>query len=210
MSAPSPDFARVFAALERHGLLLEHDASFPSVSALVAGEPVRGSWWAHPRSHDIYDVTHPMREHPDIVVARLISGKVTYVHRRLWPALYAAGSAREVWQLERLPPAAAALLDRVDGEGALRTDDVPWTGGRRKDSPGEAARELERRLLVHSEEVHTERGAHAKQLETWRRWARRAGLRGVNVPPPEAKAAFEAEVDALNTEFSAKGRLPWR
>jgi hypothetical protein len=205
----SRDFRRCFAALERYGLLVEHDAALPSVSSLVAGEPVRGSWWAHPRSHDIYAVTHSMREHPDIAVARLISGKLTYVHRQLWPALYTVATSREPWQLERLPRAALALLERVTAEGALRTDDVPWTGGGRKDSPGELARELERRLLVHSEEVHTEGGAHAKQLETWRRWARRASLRGRKMRPAAARASFEEIVSALNAEFRASARLPW-
>jgi hypothetical protein len=197
------------AALERHGILVEHDASLPSVSSLVAGEPVHGSWWAHPRSHEIYNVTHPMREHPDVVVARLVSGKLTYVHRRLWPALYAVATSCEPWQLDGLPSGALALLKRVTAEGALRTDDVPWTGGRRKDSPGELARELERRLLVHSEEVHTERGAHAKQLETWRPWARRASLGGPKMLPVAARAAFEEIVRALNAEWHATGRLPW-
>jgi hypothetical protein len=205
----SRDFRRAFAALERYGILVEHDAALPSVSTLVAGEPVRGSWWSHPRSHDIYNVTNPMREHPDVAVARLVSGKLTYVHRRLWPALYAVATSREAWQLDGLSPAALALLIRVTVEGALRTDDVPWTGGRRKDSPGEVARELERRLLVHSEEVHTERGAHAKQLETWRRWARRAGLRGRKLLPSAARASLEEAVSALNAKAGAKARLPW-
>jgi hypothetical protein len=205
----SSDLRRVFAALELYGVLVEHDATLPSVSRLVAGEPVRGSWWAHPRSHDIYNVTHPMREHTDVAVARLVSDKLTYVHRRLWPALYAVATSREGWQLDRLSPAALALLERVTAEGALRTDDVPWAGGRRKDSPGETARELERRLLVHSEEVHTERGAHAKQLETWQRWAKRAALRGPKMRRSAAKAQFDEIVGSLNTAFGGKGRLPW-
>ncbi|MEX1253602.1 MAG: hypothetical protein WEE64_04615 [Dehalococcoidia bacterium] len=208
MSA-SRDVPRVFAAIERYGVLVEHDATLPSLSGIVAGEPVRGSWWAHPRSHDIYNVTHPMREHPSVAVARLISGKLTYVHRRLWPALYGIATSREPWQLDGLARAALALLERVTAEGALRTDDVPWTGERRKDSPGETARELERRLLAHGEEVHTERGAHAKQLETWQRWAKRTGLRGPKMRPAAARATFEEVVGALNAEFGAKGRLPW-
>ena len=45
------DFERVLAELKEYGLLLQIAARLPNVCALVAGEPVRGSWW-HPRSHD--------------------------------------------------------------------------------------------------------------------------------------------------------------
>jgi hypothetical protein len=41
---------RVRLALREHGLLLQSDIALPNVAALVAGETVRGSWWAHPAS----------------------------------------------------------------------------------------------------------------------------------------------------------------
>ena len=65
--------------LRSHGLLLQAD-----VCALVAGAPVRGSWWADPASHDIFRASCELEAHPDVLVCKLISGKVTYVHRTLW------------------------------------------------------------------------------------------------------------------------------
>jgi hypothetical protein len=200
---------KALRALERHGLLLNSDASFPSVATLVAGGPIRGSWWAHPASHDIYHVEVELKDRPDVVVVKLVSGKNTFVHRRLWPALLAVATARGAWQLNGLSPNAKALLDAVTRSGQLRTDQVPKLDGSRKDSPGEMARQLERRLLVHADEVHTDSGAHAKALETWERWARRVGARRGRVTAGQGRRQIEDVVTALNERFGAKGRLPW-
>lgn len=59
----------------------------PNVAELVADEPIRGSWWAHPASHAIYRTITEVGTHPDVVRLRLLDHKVTLVHRRLWPAL---------------------------------------------------------------------------------------------------------------------------
>ena len=200
---------RVYNELKRTGFLLLTDNVLPSVVSLVAGEPVRGSWWAHPRVHDIYDVAHPLSEHADVIVAKLVSRKNTYVHRTLWPALIAVGSARQPWQLEGLSRMAHRLLAAVDEQGELRSDSIPWSGGARKDSPGEATRLLERRLLVHTDEVHTETGAHAKRLERWERWGKRVGLETNRIPAEQAKREFEVLLAELNECFEGNGKLPW-
>ena len=74
--------------VQKHGIVLE-SARGPvmNLAEAVAGSPIRGSWWAHPRSHEIFHLTRAMRASPDVLVCRLIEGKVTYVHRRLWPVL---------------------------------------------------------------------------------------------------------------------------
>jgi hypothetical protein len=59
----------------------------PSLAATVAGEPLRGSWWAHPKANEIFQLSRAVRESPEVLVCRLIGGKVTYVHRDLWPAV---------------------------------------------------------------------------------------------------------------------------
>ena len=59
----------------------------PSLAQAIAGEAIRGSWWAHPKGHIIFLCSRTLRESKDILVCRLVGGKVTYVHRRLWPAL---------------------------------------------------------------------------------------------------------------------------
>jgi hypothetical protein len=65
------------------------------------------------------------------------------------------------------------------------------------------------RLLVHSREIHTERGAHAKVLETWKVWIEEAGLAGKKMLPEDAKRRLEKVLADLNSEFDAEGSLPW-
>ncbi len=76
------------AFVRKHGIVLESAAGpVPSLSVAIAGEPIRGSWWSHPRSHEIFELTRAIRGREDVLVCRLVNGKVTFVHRRLWPAL---------------------------------------------------------------------------------------------------------------------------
>jgi hypothetical protein len=76
------------AFVRKHGIVLESAAGpVPSLSVAIAGEPIRGSWWSHPRSHEIFELTQAIRGREDVLVCRLVNGKVTFVHRRLWPAL---------------------------------------------------------------------------------------------------------------------------
>ena len=80
--------SQVASFVRKHGIVLESAAGpVPSVAAAIAGEPIRGSWWSHPRSHEIFELTQGIRNRDDILVCRLVNGKVTFVHRRLWPAL---------------------------------------------------------------------------------------------------------------------------
>ena len=208
-AAAAEHLERALVELRTCGLLLGSDAELPSVVTSVAGEAVRGSWWKHPAAHDIHEVSEALGDHEDVIIAKLISGKDTYIHRHLWPEIAAVGSAREAWQLERLSPMAERLLTLVTADGELRSDQVPWTGGPRKDSPGQAARLLQRRLLVYAEEVHTESGAHAKRLETWEHWAARAGLAGTGLTVEQGRRKIEGIVRTLNARFKAKGALPW-
>ena len=89
------DSKRVLAALRKNGILLLNDPSLPNLCALVAGERVGGSWWAHPRAQAIFKVYDKLDDHPDVLIAKLVSGKVTYIHRNLWPEIVAIGRARE-------------------------------------------------------------------------------------------------------------------
>jgi hypothetical protein len=59
----------------------------PRLVEAILGEPISGSWWAHPCSHGIFAVLQQLAESADLLACRLIDGKVTLVHRRLWPAL---------------------------------------------------------------------------------------------------------------------------
>ena len=74
--------------LEAQGVLLESaKGPIPNVAELVAGEPITGSWWGHPASHEIFEAINRLADSPDVARMRLVNNKVTLVHRRLWPAL---------------------------------------------------------------------------------------------------------------------------
>ncbi len=78
----------VLKFVERNGIVLESARGrVPSLAAEIVGGKINGSWWAHPKSHQIYKLTMAVRDSNDILVCRLIDGRITFIHRRLWPAL---------------------------------------------------------------------------------------------------------------------------
>jgi len=79
---------QALAYIRKHGVVLETArGSAPSLAEVIAGAPVRGRWWSHPKSHEIFAVTRAIRDSKDVLVCRLVKGKITFVHRRMWPAL---------------------------------------------------------------------------------------------------------------------------
>ena len=91
----------------------------PSLAEHVAGEPIRGSWWGHPKGHQIYAVLGQVDDSPDVVATRLINGRITLIHRRLWPAL--------VRVADRYPPERlAAVGEEHLPNGAHRRTEVSY------------------------------------------------------------------------------------
>lgn len=199
-------FDKVFAQLLDNGLLLLWDSNFPNVTHLVANEKVRGSWWGHKRAHAIFGVSEMLEDHPEVLIMKLISGKVTFVHRKLWNWIYSIGVAREDWQLKQLSANAKALLKAMDASGWLQTDKLGKEFGAK---PGETARELELRLLIHAEQIHTESGKHAKVIETWDTWTKRIGFRVRAKDPVAARRFLEQRLAAINKKHDGHGQLPW-
>ena len=180
--------ASYLADLESRGLLLVSDARFPSLASFIAGEPVHGSWWAHPESRRIFRVLSELAGHPDVLVVKLIAGKDTLVHRRVWPQLVAIALSGEPWQIDGLSKPARRLYDRVLMEGHV-------------EATGALTLELETRLLVRAEQSHSETGAHRKRVEDWKRWAASAGLPLPEIDIREAKAFLQS--------LCPEARFPW-
>lgn len=85
------------------GIVLESaKGPVPSLVEFIAGEPIRGNWWSHPRAKEIFRLTRALRDSEAILVCRLIAGKVTLVHQHLWPALLRVGSRLSHGALDRL------------------------------------------------------------------------------------------------------------
>jgi hypothetical protein len=103
-------------------------------------------------------VTRAIRDSDDVLVCRLIKGKVTFVHRRLWPALVrAAGRLRsdrlsqvrevhtssgrhattEVPFPDWVPPSVRAAAQRLSMEAAL-TELAAWIDSRSSARPNKA------------------------------------------------------------------------
>ena len=80
--------AEALAFVEEQGVVLvSAKGPLPRLIEAIAGEPIKGSWWGHPKSHEIFAILEAVTASEDILVCRLVKGKITLVHRRLWPAL---------------------------------------------------------------------------------------------------------------------------
>ena len=76
------------AFVERYGVVLQTARGpVPSLAEAIAGEPIRGSWWGHGKGREIFRASRAVCECPNVLVCKLVDGKITYIHRRLWPAL---------------------------------------------------------------------------------------------------------------------------
>src|ERR1017187_1409764 len=99
------DTEEAFKFLETHGIVLASaKGPVPRMSEVIAGEPIRGSWWGHAKGGEIYRILGLLEESPDVLVCRVIGGKITLVHRRLWPALIRAAGRFPRERLSRVEP----------------------------------------------------------------------------------------------------------
>lgn len=74
--------------VEEHGVVLASARGpVPSVAEAIAGEPIVGSWWSHPKAHAIFDALSAIDDSDEVRCFKLVDKKITLVHRRLWPAL---------------------------------------------------------------------------------------------------------------------------
>jgi hypothetical protein len=185
--------SNILDALSTAGLLLVQDKRLLNVVTLLTGEAFSKSWWSHPKGRLIFAVMSDLSEHPDVLFSKLLNGKVTLVHRRLWPAFLSAAMANEPWQTRGLSSRAQQLLASLhESKGPIK-------------SSGPAVKELEVRLLAHARQVHTESGRHELLVEPWTVWSHRARvkpLRNLSL----AKEKLEQAAQAIGAPRSA---WPW-
>jgi hypothetical protein len=91
----------------------------PNLAEHVAGEPISGSWWGHQSSHQIFEVLGEVLASAEVVATRLLNGKVTLIHRRLWPAIVRVADR---YSAERL----AAIDEEHTAAGAHRKIETPF------------------------------------------------------------------------------------
>jgi len=94
---------QALAFVERHGIVLQAaHGPLPNLAEAIAGGAIRGSWWGHPKGKEIFRAIRAIGESPDVLVCKLVEGKITYVHRRLWPALIKLASRFRKEQLAKV------------------------------------------------------------------------------------------------------------
>ena len=193
------DATAVTDAVSERGLLFLSDPKRPNAIQVVTGQFPRGSWWSHPQANDIYAILTSVERHPDVLLAKLLSGKVTLIHRALWPALLRIVTAREPWQTQGLSPLADRWLTAFDEAEAAGAAVPPVSRT--------ISKEIEARLLVFAESVHTSTGKHETEAGILAHVGHANGS-GEPGPPTidEAKRAIETAAAGLGTP---PPKLPW-
>lgn len=106
--------------VERHGVVLEGGRGpRPNLAEAIAGGRIRGSWWGHQKGREIFQATRTVRDSNDVLVCGLLDGKVTYIHRRLWPAIIRLAHALDKSKL-------AAVHEEHTPTGAHRVRSVQF------------------------------------------------------------------------------------
>jgi hypothetical protein len=106
--------------LASHGILLQSARGpIPNLAELVVGEPIKGSWWSHPNRDEIFRVLNEAEASEDVVRMRLVRGKITLVHRRLWPALVRLEARFDRASL-------ASIEEQHTASGAHRRTELPF------------------------------------------------------------------------------------
>jgi hypothetical protein len=191
--------AAVVQAVAETGLLFLSDPKRANAIQILTGEFPRGSWWSHPAANQIYDILQEVEAHPDLLSTKLLSGKVTFVHRRLWPALLAVVTAtpREPWQVTGLSPVSQQWLAALD-ESVVSGSETP--------QPSRTVmKEVEARLLARGESVHTAQGRHETRLEAWTTWAARVACQ-----PGGSSAEGKQELEAAAARLGPPpSTFPW-
>jgi hypothetical protein len=108
------------AFVRRHGVVLASaKGPVPSLAEAIAGGPIRGSWWAHPKGREIFRALQAVHDSDEVLVCRLVDGKVTFVHSDLWPALVRAAGRFSAAQL-------AQVREEHTAKGHHATRKVPF------------------------------------------------------------------------------------
>jgi hypothetical protein len=131
------------AFVKRHGVVLQAARGpVPSLAEAIAGGPIRGSWWGHPKGREIFRVAEAVCESPEVLVCKLVDGKVTYIHRRLWPALVKLASRFRKEQL-------AKVWNEHTPSGAHRSRRMAFPAW----VPGDVVKKAERLSVAEAEKI---------------------------------------------------------
>jgi len=64
------------AFVKKHGVvLMSARGAVPNLAEALAGEPIRGSWWGHPKSRERYRVFEAVCDSSQVLVCRLVGAR---------------------------------------------------------------------------------------------------------------------------------------
>lgn len=195
---------KIFSLIEKHKILLLQDKSFPNIVSKIVGEDIVGSWWGHPLANPIYNGLQWLEENHSVLVLKLISGKVTYIHESLFLDMYSVVQAPRGWQTKKLKDDELKLLKYISKKKKITSND-PKLAELAKD-PKKGLTKLETNLLVFSSEEHTDSGKHIKEFKVWQ------DSPIFNAKPGDYETSLkkiEGLVLKLGAAADTKVKLPW-
>ncbi|MCH8906610.1 MAG: hypothetical protein IH840_05935 [Candidatus Heimdallarchaeota archaeon] len=155
-------------------------SGFPSLISEIVGKPIRGSWWSHPQGNLIYMISEGLADSLEILTVKLVYGKVSYVHKTLWTALYRVVTDI-AWRNKRIASLNSIekrLLMEVEDREVVRINELitewPSTSKAQKKEITKARKQLESSLLVYSHQFHSEKGSHSTEIKLWENWVSEA------------------------------------
>lgn len=163
--------ANARALLKKRGAM-----TLAELAEAIAGEPIRGSWWSHPKGKLIFGVTSALEDSKSVLACKL-GGRVTFVDEALFPALYRVVTD-ETYRASA-PAKARAIAKRAS------RDPLRLTAAEK--------RALEKTCILHVASEHTSSGAHATFARTWESWA------SVHTKREAKKLTLEEASDLLRT-----------
>jgi hypothetical protein len=195
---------KIYQILEQNQILLLQDKSFPNIVAKITGENISGSWWGHPLANPIYNGLGWLEHNYNVLVIKLLDGKVTYLHESLFSDLYSIVDKPRDWQLKKLKDEELDLLKYVSKKNKVLSDD-PKLKDLAKD-PKKSFAALEKRLLLFSAEEHTESGKHVKEFMPWKK----SKIYSKTLTDYKiAQENIQKIIDGLNKESNSKAKTPW-
>lgn len=204
-NSPAVIGKKIIKELNKKGVLLLQDKTFPSVVSTIVGEPIIGSWWGHPMANPIYNGLNWAIDQKSIISAKLLSKKVTYINKKLYPFFFSIVSEVRPWQLKGLSKESTELMAMIKkSKTGIRSDSPEFK--LKYPALKKHIDDLETRLLIYTEEIHTEGGKHAKEIKPW---AKSVLFTGKLSSYEVALEEFNFIVLKLNKKSNSKIKLPW-
>src|SRR6266481_4248771 len=134
------------AFIKRHGVVLQSARGpVPSLAEAVAGGPIRGSWWGHPKGRSIYSATQAVCERSRESSRAVFAGAAEAVKEFALPSdsnEQKLKYSRPAWTVIRMPPTLFPDTCRVTRQklpspggplSSLRidTEAMSWVSGNR-------------------------------------------------------------------------------